>query len=94
LEGGDSLDHPSARENDESDSVGDSSHDLDDCRGSCPVARFADDAIMAFDNIVDAQRVPVVPGKRLAPFGLTPQLPRPIVWEAKSEVAGVSDCIE
>jgi len=35
------------------------------------LARFADDAIMAFDNIVDAKRVLAVLGKRLARFGLT-----------------------
>jgi hypothetical protein len=34
------------------------------------LARFADDAIMAFDNIVDAQPVLAVLGKRLARFGL------------------------
>jgi hypothetical protein len=38
--------------------------------GSCTLVRFADDAVMAFDNIVDAQRVLAVLGKRLARFGL------------------------
>jgi group II intron reverse transcriptase/maturase len=39
-------------------------------RGDCTLVRFADDAVMAFDNIVDAQRVLAVLGKRLARFGL------------------------
>ena len=39
--------------------------------GESTLVRFADDAIMAFDNIVDAQRVLAVLGKRLARFGLT-----------------------
>ena len=40
-------------------------------KGECTLVRFADDAVMAFDNIVDAQRVLAVLGKRLARFGLT-----------------------
>jgi hypothetical protein len=40
-------------------------------RGECTLARFADDALMAFDNIVDAKRVLAVLGKRLARYGLT-----------------------
>ena len=40
-------------------------------QGDCTLVRFADDAVMAFDNIVDAQRVLAVLGKRLARFGLT-----------------------
>src|SRR6202045_1973355 len=40
-------------------------------RGNCTLARYADDAIMAFDNIVDAKRVLSVLGKRLARYGLT-----------------------
>ena len=40
-------------------------------KGDCTLVRFADDAVMAFDNIVDAQRVLAVLGKRLARFGLT-----------------------
>lgn len=39
--------------------------------GDCILVRFADDAVMAFDNLVDAQRVLAVLGKRLARFGLT-----------------------
>jgi group II intron reverse transcriptase/maturase len=39
--------------------------------GNCTLVRFADDAVMAFDNLVDAQRVLAVLGKRLARFGLT-----------------------
>jgi len=39
--------------------------------GDCTLVRFADDAVMAFDNIVDAQRVLAVLGKRLAWYGLT-----------------------
>ena len=38
--------------------------------GNCTLVRFADDAVMAFDNLVDAQRVLTVLGKRLARFGL------------------------
>jgi RNA-directed DNA polymerase len=38
--------------------------------GNCTLVRFADDAVMAFDNIVDAQRVLAVLGKRLERFGL------------------------
>ena len=40
-------------------------------RGRSTLVRFADDAVMAFDNLVDAQRVLAVLGKRLARFGLT-----------------------
>lgn len=39
--------------------------------GDCTLARYADDAVMAFDNIVDAQRVMAVLGKRLGRYGLT-----------------------
>ncbi len=39
--------------------------------GNCTLVRFADDAVMAFDNIVDAQRVLAVLGKRLERYGLT-----------------------
>lgn len=39
--------------------------------GESLLVRFADDAIMAFDNLVDAQRVLAALGKRLARFGLT-----------------------
>jgi RNA-directed DNA polymerase len=47
-------------------------------RGECILVRFADDALMAFDNIVDAKRVLSVLGKRLARYGLTlhPDAPR------------------
>jgi RNA-directed DNA polymerase len=40
-------------------------------RGKCTLVRYADDALMAFDNIVDAKRVLSVLGKRLARYGLT-----------------------
>ena len=40
-------------------------------RGQSTLVRFADDAVMAFDNLVDAQRVLEVLGKRLDRFGLT-----------------------
>jgi hypothetical protein len=40
-------------------------------KGESTLVRFADDAIMAFDNIVDAQVVLAVLGKRLPRFGLT-----------------------
>src|SRR5271166_6580690 len=40
-------------------------------RGECVVVRFADDALMAFDNIDDAKRVLSVLGKRLGRYGLT-----------------------
>ena len=39
--------------------------------GACTLVRFADDALMAFDNIVDAKRVLSVLSKRLARYGLT-----------------------
>jgi group II intron reverse transcriptase/maturase len=39
--------------------------------GDCTLARYADDAVMAFDNIVDANRVMAVLGKRLGRYGLT-----------------------
>ena len=39
-------------------------------RGECTLVRYADDALMAFDNIVDAKRVLSVLGKRLARYGL------------------------
>ena len=40
-------------------------------RGECTLVRFADDALMAFDNIDNAKRVLLVLGKRLARYGLT-----------------------
>src|SRR5690242_9163502 len=40
-------------------------------RGACTLVRFADDALMAFDNIDDAKRVLSVLGKRLARYGVT-----------------------
>lgn len=40
-------------------------------KGDSTLVRYADDALMAFDNIVDARRVLAVLGKRLARFGLT-----------------------
>ncbi len=40
-------------------------------RGECTLVRYADDAVMAFDNIVDAKRVLAVLGKRLERYGLT-----------------------
>lgn len=40
-------------------------------KGECTLARYADDAVMAFDNIVDAKRVLTVLGKRLERYGLT-----------------------
>jgi len=39
--------------------------------GDCTLARYADDAVMAFANIDDAQRVMAVLGRRLGRFGLT-----------------------
>ena len=39
--------------------------------GDCTLVRFADDAVIAFDNSVDAERVLSVLGKRLARYGLT-----------------------
>ena len=39
--------------------------------GRCTLVRFADDAVMAFENDLDAQRVLGVLGKRLARYGLT-----------------------
>ncbi len=39
--------------------------------GECTLVRYADDAVMAFDNIVDAKRVLAVLGKRLGRYGLT-----------------------
>ncbi len=40
-------------------------------KGDSTLVRYADDVLMAFDNIVDARRVLAVLGKRLARFGLT-----------------------
>ena len=40
-------------------------------RGKSTLVRFADDAVMAFDNLVDADRVLAVLHKRLERFGLT-----------------------
>jgi len=40
-------------------------------RGECVLVRFADDALMAFDNIDAAKRVLSVLGKRLGRYGLT-----------------------
>jgi group II intron reverse transcriptase/maturase len=39
--------------------------------GRCTIVRFADDAVMAFENVLDAKRVLGVLGKRLARYGLT-----------------------
>jgi RNA-directed DNA polymerase len=40
-------------------------------KGRCTLVRFADDAVMAFENEFDAKRVLGVLGKRLARYGLT-----------------------
>jgi RNA-directed DNA polymerase len=40
-------------------------------KGESTLVRFADDAVMAFDNIVDAKRVLAVLDKRFARYGLT-----------------------
>jgi RNA-directed DNA polymerase len=40
-------------------------------KGRCTLVRFADDAVMAFEDVLDAQRVLGVLGKRLARYGLT-----------------------
>src|ERR1700688_3922103 len=40
-------------------------------KGRCTLVRFADDAVMAFEDLLDAKRVLGVLGKRLARFGLT-----------------------
>jgi RNA-directed DNA polymerase len=40
-------------------------------KGAGTLVRFADDAVMAFDSIVDAKRVLAVLDKRLARYGLT-----------------------
>jgi len=39
--------------------------------GRCTLVRFADDAVMAFEDALDAKRVLDVLGKRLARYGLT-----------------------
>src|SRR5262249_8331358 len=39
--------------------------------GRCTLVRFADDAVMAFEHMLDAQRVLGVLGKRLARYALT-----------------------
>jgi RNA-directed DNA polymerase len=40
-------------------------------KGRCTLVRFADDAVMAFEDALDAKRVLDVLGKRLARYGLT-----------------------
>src|SRR5436190_18776751 len=40
-------------------------------KGRCTLVRFADDAVMAFEDVLDTQRVLGVLGKRLARYGLT-----------------------
>ncbi len=40
-------------------------------KGRCTLIRFADDAVMAFEDFLDAKRVLGVLGKRLARYGLT-----------------------
>ena len=40
-------------------------------KGRCTLTRFADDAVMAFEDFLDAKRVLGVLGKRLARYGLT-----------------------
>jgi RNA-directed DNA polymerase len=37
----------------------------------CTLIRFADDAVLAFEDFLDAKRVLGVLGKRLARYGLT-----------------------
>jgi hypothetical protein len=39
--------------------------------GRCTLIRFADDAVLAFEDFLDAKRVLGVLGKRLARYGLT-----------------------
>ena len=40
-------------------------------KGRCTLIRFADDAVLAFEEFLDAKRVLGVLGKRLARYGLT-----------------------
>jgi retron-type reverse transcriptase len=40
-------------------------------KGRCTLIRFADDAVMAFEDFLDAKRILGVLGKRLARYGLT-----------------------
>jgi group II intron reverse transcriptase/maturase len=40
-------------------------------KGGCTLVRFADDAVMAFENLLDAKRVLDVLGKRFARYGLS-----------------------
>ena len=40
-------------------------------KGRCTLVRFADDAVMAFEDVLDAKRVLGVLGQRLARYGLT-----------------------
>jgi RNA-directed DNA polymerase len=40
-------------------------------KGRCTLVRYADDAVMAFEDSLDAKRVLGVLGKRLARYGLT-----------------------
>jgi hypothetical protein len=40
-------------------------------KGGCTLVRFADDAVMAFENFLDAKRVLDVLGKRFARYGLS-----------------------
>jgi RNA-directed DNA polymerase len=40
-------------------------------KGRCTLIRFADDAVLAFEDFLDAKRVLGVLGKRLARYGLT-----------------------
>src|SRR5437899_1313580 len=40
-------------------------------KGRCTLVRFADDAVMAFEDVLDAKRVLGVLGRRLARYGLT-----------------------
>jgi hypothetical protein len=37
----------------------------------CTLVRFADDAVMAFENVLDAKRVLAVLGKRFGRYGLS-----------------------
>ena len=41
------------------------------CTGRCTLGRFADDAVMAFEDFLDAKRVLGVLGKRFARYGLS-----------------------
>ena len=59
-------------------------------KGRCTFVRFADDAVMAFEDFLDAKRVLSVLGKRLARYGLHPSTRRGSSISATTDQMGLT----